>query len=77
MSTVDPIAAILADLDGPAVTRPAFAEALLDRLLSELTAPTSRREPTVRLVRLASRRLLPERRWRIAVFLGKERVGRG
>ncbi len=69
MSAVDPIAAMLADLDRPAATRPAFADALLERLLSELTAPTSRREPTVRLVRLASRRLLPERRWRIAVAI--------
>ena len=36
MSTIDPLAALLADLDRPVEPRPAFSEALLSQLLGEL-----------------------------------------
>lgn len=39
MSAIDPIAAILGDLDRPVAPRPEFAGALLPRLLDELRAP--------------------------------------
>jgi uncharacterized delta-60 repeat protein len=52
MSTVDPIAAILADLDRPATVRQEFADALLSRLLAELTAPAPGRALIARPARL-------------------------
>ena len=69
MSTVDPIAALLADFERPAAARQEFAAALLSRLLAELTAPGPRRALIARPARLDRRRVLPRRGWRIAVAI--------
>ena len=73
MSTVDPIAAILAELDRPATVRQEFADALLSRLLAELTAPAPRRALIARPARATGspRRAttwLPRGRWRRVIL---------
>ena len=69
MSTVDPIAAVLAALDRQALPQPAFADRLLEQLLEELRAPLSHRQPAMPPTSIGIRRMSPRRRWRIAVAM--------